>query len=115
MTKYQHDYCSYKSYTSRAVIVVTAANEKFKSPLHQIVVFLYTGFNYKSYMYIFPLPCLPLDYIQCPYCQRRFNESAADRHIKFCQEQAARMPNKSKLGDAKKPPGRTQVHARTHG
>lgn len=55
-----------------------------------------------------PPPTYDPDYIQCPYCQRRFNESAADRHIKFCQEQAARMPNKSKLGDVKKPPGRTQ-------
>ncbi|KAI3355160.1 hypothetical protein L3Q82_018027 [Scortum barcoo] len=55
-----------------------------------------------------PPPTYDPDYVQCPYCQRRFNESAADRHIKFCQEQAARMPNKGKIGDAKKPPGRTQ-------
>ncbi|XP_074549879.1 zinc finger C2HC domain-containing protein 1A isoform X2 [Halichoeres trimaculatus] len=55
-----------------------------------------------------PPPSYDPDYVQCPYCQRRFNESAADRHIKFCQEQAARMPNKGKLGDAKKPPARTQ-------
>ncbi|XP_041823726.1 zinc finger C2HC domain-containing protein 1A isoform X2 [Melanotaenia boesemani] len=55
-----------------------------------------------------PPPSYDPDYIQCPYCQRRFNESAADRHIKFCQEQAARMPNKGKPGDARKPPGRTQ-------
>uniref|UniRef100_A0A1A7Y482 Zinc finger C2HC domain-containing protein 1A n=1 Tax=Iconisemion striatum TaxID=60296 RepID=A0A1A7Y482_9TELE len=55
-----------------------------------------------------PPPSYDPDYIQCPYCQRRFNESAADRHIKFCQEQAARMPNKNKLGEAKKTPGRTQ-------
>ncbi|XP_056220341.1 zinc finger C2HC domain-containing protein 1A [Seriola aureovittata] len=55
-----------------------------------------------------PPPTYDPDYIQCPYCQRRFNQSAADRHIKFCQEQAARMPNKGKLGDTKKPPGRTQ-------
>ncbi|KAK7881328.1 hypothetical protein WMY93_029737 [Mugilogobius chulae] len=38
-----------------------------------------------------PPPSYDPDYIQCPYCQRRFNENAADRHIKFCQEQAARM------------------------
>ncbi|MEQ2221747.1 Zinc finger C2HC domain-containing protein 1A, partial [Ilyodon furcidens] len=55
-----------------------------------------------------PPPSYDPDYIQCPYCQRRFNENAADRHIKFCQEQAARMPIKNKLGDAKKPPSRTQ-------
>ncbi|XP_035537985.1 zinc finger C2HC domain-containing protein 1A isoform X2 [Morone saxatilis] len=55
-----------------------------------------------------PPPTYDPDYVQCPCCQRRFNQSAADRHIKFCQEQAARMPNKSKLGDPKKPPARTQ-------
>ncbi|XP_068199996.1 zinc finger C2HC domain-containing protein 1A isoform X2 [Antennarius striatus] len=54
-----------------------------------------------------PPPTYDPDYIQCPYCQRRFNESAADRHIKFCQEQAARMPNKNK-SDVKKTPARTQ-------
>ncbi|XP_029001365.1 zinc finger C2HC domain-containing protein 1A isoform X2 [Betta splendens] len=52
-----------------------------------------------------PPPTYDPDYVQCPYCQRRFNESAADRHIKFCQEQAARMSNK---GSTKKTPGRTQ-------
>ncbi|XP_041817021.1 zinc finger C2HC domain-containing protein 1A isoform X2 [Chelmon rostratus] len=55
-----------------------------------------------------PPPTYDPDYVQCPYCQRRFNENAADRHIKFCQEQAARMPNKGKLGDVKKTPARTQ-------
>lgn len=54
-----------------------------------------------------PPPSYNPDYIQCPYCQRRFNESAADRHIKFCQEQAARMGNKSKA-EVKKAPARTQ-------
>ncbi|XP_034562806.1 zinc finger C2HC domain-containing protein 1A isoform X2 [Notolabrus celidotus] len=56
-----------------------------------------------------PPPTYDPDYVQCPFCQRRFNEGAADRHIKFCQEQAARMPNKGKLGEAKKPPARTQL------
>ncbi|XP_026147719.1 zinc finger C2HC domain-containing protein 1A isoform X2 [Mastacembelus armatus] len=60
-----------------------------------------------------PPPVYDPDYIQCPYCQRRFNENAADRHIKFCQEQAARMPNKHKLGDVKKPLGRTQYKPST--
>ncbi|XP_069368945.1 zinc finger C2HC domain-containing protein 1A isoform X2 [Paralichthys olivaceus] len=55
-----------------------------------------------------PPPTYDPDYVQCPYCQRRFNEGAADRHIKFCQEKAACNPNKSKLGEAKKTPGRTQ-------
>uniref|UniRef100_A0A4X2K1I0 C2HC/C3H-type domain-containing protein n=1 Tax=Vombatus ursinus TaxID=29139 RepID=A0A4X2K1I0_VOMUR len=30
------------------------------------------------------------DYIQCPYCMRRFNETAAARHINFCKDQASR-------------------------
>ncbi|KAF3822561.1 hypothetical protein GH733_007935 [Mirounga leonina] len=38
-----------------------------------------------------------INYIQCPYCQRRFNENAADRHINFCKEQAARISNKGKF------------------
>ncbi|XP_034021536.1 zinc finger C2HC domain-containing protein 1A isoform X2 [Thalassophryne amazonica] len=55
-----------------------------------------------------PPPTYDPDYIQCPYCQRRFNENAADRHIKFCREQAARMPNKSRTVETKKTPSRTQ-------
>ncbi|XP_057881881.1 zinc finger C2HC domain-containing protein 1A [Melospiza georgiana] len=57
-----------------------------------------------------PPPSYDPDYIQCPYCQRRFNENAADRHINFCKEQAARITNKGKLGaDTKgKLPARTQ-------
>ncbi|XP_054479033.1 zinc finger C2HC domain-containing protein 1A isoform X2 [Anoplopoma fimbria] len=54
-----------------------------------------------------PPPTYDPDYVQCPHCQRRFNQGAADRHMKFCQEQAARMPTKGKLGEAKKAPGRT--------
>uniref|UniRef100_A0A8C5FY75 Zinc finger C2HC domain-containing protein 1A n=1 Tax=Gouania willdenowi TaxID=441366 RepID=A0A8C5FY75_GOUWI len=54
-----------------------------------------------------PPPTYDPDNIQCPYCQRRFNESAADRHIKFCKEQHARMPNKGKPGGAKKLAGST--------
>lgn len=54
---------------------------------------------------------LVLDYIQCPYCQRRFSENAAERHIKFCKEQASRISNKGKFpgNDKAKPPSRTQV------
>ncbi|XP_037612869.1 zinc finger C2HC domain-containing protein 1A isoform X1 [Sebastes umbrosus] len=55
-----------------------------------------------------PPPTYDPDYVQCPFCQRRFNESAADRHIKFCQEKSARMP-KGKLGEVKKPAARTPV------
>ncbi|XP_054621333.1 zinc finger C2HC domain-containing protein 1A [Dunckerocampus dactyliophorus] len=50
-----------------------------------------------------PPPMYDPDLIQCPYCQRRFNESAAQGHIKFCQDQAARNAIKNKSGDAKKP------------
>uniref|UniRef100_A0A8D0GKQ4 Zinc finger C2HC-type containing 1B n=1 Tax=Sphenodon punctatus TaxID=8508 RepID=A0A8D0GKQ4_SPHPU len=38
-----------------------------------------------------PPPSINPDYIQCPYCSRRFNEAAAGRHITFCKEQAARQ------------------------
>ncbi|XP_053517189.1 zinc finger C2HC domain-containing protein 1A isoform X2 [Artibeus jamaicensis] len=57
-----------------------------------------------------PPPSYDPDYIQCPYCQRRFNENAADRHINFCKEQAARISNKGKFAsDAKgKATSRTQ-------
>ncbi|KAJ7413821.1 Zinc finger C2HC domain-containing protein 1A [Willisornis vidua] len=57
-----------------------------------------------------PPPSYDPDYIQCPYCQRRFNENAADRHINFCKEQAARITNKGKLAaDTRgKLPTRTQ-------
>lgn len=44
-----------------------------------------------------PPPSYDPDYVQCPHCQRRFNENAADRHINFCKEQAARITNKGKL------------------
>ncbi|TNN84660.1 Zinc finger C2HC domain-containing protein 1A [Liparis tanakae] len=54
-----------------------------------------------------PPPTYDPDYVQCPFCDRRFNQGAVDRHIKFCREQAARMPTKGKIGDVKKPPGRT--------
>nr|XP_036854217.1 zinc finger C2HC domain-containing protein 1A [Manis javanica] len=49
-----------------------------------------------------PPPSYDPDYIQCPYCQRRFNENAADRHINFCKEQAARISNKGKFSTESK-------------
>ncbi|KAM6279705.1 zinc finger C2HC domain-containing protein 1B [Porphyrio hochstetteri] len=36
-----------------------------------------------------PLPSINPHYIQCPYCSRRFNKAAAERHIQFCKDQAA--------------------------
>ncbi|KAL1006625.1 hypothetical protein UPYG_G00074630 [Umbra pygmaea] len=50
-----------------------------------------------------PPPSYDPDYIQCPYCERRFSENAADRHMKFCKEQHARMQNKAKVPGAKVP------------
>ncbi|KAG2458312.1 ZC21A protein, partial [Polypterus senegalus] len=49
-----------------------------------------------------PPPSYDPDYIQCPYCQRRFGENAAERHINFCKEQAARIGNKGKLSSDSK-------------
>nr|XP_020828155.1 zinc finger C2HC domain-containing protein 1B isoform X2 [Phascolarctos cinereus] len=37
-----------------------------------------------------PPPTINPDYIQCPDCMRRFNETAAARHINFCKDQASR-------------------------
>ncbi|KAL5248070.1 hypothetical protein ACHWQZ_G017297 [Mnemiopsis leidyi] len=34
----------------------------------------------------------PSDHVQCPTCGRSFNPNAAERHIKFCAEQAKRKP-----------------------
>lgn len=42
-----------------------------------------------------PEPSVNPDYIQCEYCNRRFNESAAERHINFCKEQKSRLPKSS--------------------
>ncbi|XP_043921936.1 zinc finger C2HC domain-containing protein 1A [Protopterus annectens] len=59
-----------------------------------------------------PPPSYDPDYVQCPYCQRRFNENAADRHISFCKEQAARISNKPKApadGKGKTVASRTQT------
>ncbi|XP_058939180.2 zinc finger C2HC domain-containing protein 1B [Kogia breviceps] len=37
-----------------------------------------------------PAPSINLDYIECPYCTRRVNETAANRHINFCKDQSSR-------------------------
>ncbi|NXI34620.1 ZC21B protein, partial [Galbula dea] len=44
-----------------------------------------------------PPPSINPDYIQCPHCSRRFNEAAAQRHIQFCKEQAARRAFAAKI------------------
>ena len=53
------------------------------------------------------------DYVQCDYCGRRFNQSAAERHIPFCKEKSQRVSGvPSKPGHSKaaeKQAKRTQV------
>ncbi|KFQ29001.1 Zinc finger C2HC domain-containing protein 1B, partial [Mesitornis unicolor] len=44
-----------------------------------------------------PPPNINPDYIQCPYCSRRFNEPAAERHMKFCEEQATHRAFAAKI------------------
>lgn len=34
----------------------------------------------------------PSDHVECPTCARSFNPTSAERHIKFCAEQAKRKP-----------------------
>ncbi|KAK7475885.1 hypothetical protein BaRGS_00032853, partial [Batillaria attramentaria] len=41
-----------------------------------------------------PPPSINPDYIQCPYCARRFSQQAAERHINFCKEQSQRVNNR---------------------
>nr|XP_034966467.1 zinc finger C2HC domain-containing protein 1B [Zootoca vivipara] len=53
-----------------------------------------------------PPPTINPDYIQCPYCMRRFNEAAAERHINFCKEQAARRAFAPGQKGSKAPPGK---------
>lgn len=81
--------------------------------VHKNLEFLMSHFKYYVInLFLFSI----LDYIQCPYCQRRFNENAADRHINFCKEQAARISNKGKFStDTKgKVTSRPQVKCSTY-
>lgn len=36
------------------------------------------------------------DYVQCPHCERRFNEGAADRHIPKCATMLHNKPKQNK-------------------
>uniref|UniRef100_A0A8C6RKN2 Zinc finger, C2HC-type containing 1B n=2 Tax=Nannospalax galili TaxID=1026970 RepID=A0A8C6RKN2_NANGA len=36
-----------------------------------------------------PAAAISPDYVQCLYCMRRFNETAAQRHINFCKDQCS--------------------------
>ncbi|XP_067836761.1 zinc finger C2HC domain-containing protein 1A isoform X2 [Heptranchias perlo] len=61
-----------------------------------------------------PPPLYDPDYVQCPYCQRRFNENAADRHISFCKEQAARIAKTKPVGVKAKQSTPTQYKSPVH-
>lgn len=56
-----------------------------------------------------PPPSVNPDYVQCVFCGRRFNQTAADRHIPFCKEKSERMALSVKSttsgAGAKKPTG----------
>ncbi|XP_063417977.1 zinc finger C2HC domain-containing protein 1A-like isoform X2 [Mytilus trossulus] len=56
-----------------------------------------------------PPPSINPDYEQCPYCARRFNAKAAERHINFCKEQQSRIPNRATKGD---PNAKAKMNAR---
>lgn len=45
-----------------------------------------------------PPPLDTSDYIQCPHCGRRFNESAAERHIPKCATMLHNKPKPSGAG-----------------
>ena len=50
------------------------------------------------------------DYVQCPCCERRFQEDTAKRHIPFCKEKSQRLASKAtKSAGAEKLSRRTQV------
>lgn len=48
-------------------------------------------------------------YVECQFCNRNFNEYAAERHIPFCKEQQARMQTKPSVVSKSKLSKRTQV------
>ncbi|XP_062954241.1 zinc finger C2HC domain-containing protein 1B [Cynocephalus volans] len=59
-----------------------------------------------------PAPSINPDYIQCPYCMRRFNETAAQRHINFCKNQPSRRvfdPAQTAAKLASRDQGRAQM------
>ena len=43
-----------------------------------------------------PRPSQPNpDYVQCPHCERRFEEFSAERHVPFCKEKHNRIERKA--------------------
>ena len=51
------------------------------------------------------------DYIQCPHCERRFQQETAERHIPFCKEKSQRMQTKANATGKDKLNKRTQVRS----
>ncbi|XP_042902261.1 zinc finger C2HC domain-containing protein 1A-like [Parasteatoda tepidariorum] len=45
---------------------------------------------------------VPSDYVQCPSCQRHFNQRAAERHIPWCKEKKALTPKSAETTDEAK-------------
>ncbi|XP_019628483.1 PREDICTED: zinc finger C2HC domain-containing protein 1A-like [Branchiostoma belcheri] len=58
-----------------------------------------------------PPPAINPDYVQCPHCEKRFNETAAERHIPWCAEQTKRIPNKKNQDAKSRMNARTQYRA----
>ena len=67
--------------------IKTGINFQSNYASNLFINFSLTGGPVPSYQPSEPNP----DYVQCPYCKRRFQESAAERHIPFCKEQNARL------------------------
>ncbi|KAL5962414.1 Zinc finger C2HC domain-containing protein 1A [Taenia solium] len=58
-----------------------------------------------------PPPTIDPDLIQCQYCNRRFNESAAERHIPFCKEKSEREKLKQMANRSSKKPNQKPAAA----
>ncbi|EGD83463.1 hypothetical protein PTSG_04071 [Salpingoeca rosetta] len=58
-----------------------------------------------------PPPSENPDYVKCPICSRRFNEDAAERHVKFCEEKSKR--ERIKKNAAKDPEAMERMKRRT--
>ena len=43
------------------------------------------------------------DYVQCEYCNRRFNQNAYDKHINFCMRKAKESMIRPKMNTNMKP------------
>lgn len=46
---------------------------------------------------------VPSDYVNCPYCNRNFNRTAAERHIPFCETQSKRQKINNSANQKLKP------------